>query len=142
MTKQKIEGSLKGLLSDKEYLEQMSSVIPAELGKEFVLILKSEEISMAKGVSLSLGLFISRIDSLPDASRANGRCKEVEVLLSRSNPKGLLREQLKGEFIGRIPEMQMRHFKAIVTRQRLKVYEATSIATLLLVDYFKGHNKR
>jgi hypothetical protein len=142
MARKKITGSLAGLLEEKPGLEQLVSVIPSELERDFNTILAKESVSMNKGVTLAVNLFNGRMRDIESPKEEGKRSKVVDNLLYEFFDEKKGRADLTGHFIGRIPEDSFHEFQEIRKRLKLKVYEATIVAATLLVKYYKQHGKR
>lgn len=140
----RIAGSLEGLLEPKPELEQVVSVIPADVEKEFQAILKAEELSMSKGVKLALSLFNTKFrNSSPKknaspAKKHSSPAKLIEEFLEAENDA---RKDLTGKFIGRVPKEIHDEFQAIRKAMKLKIFEATTLSASLLIEYYKEHRK-
>lgn len=135
LAKRRIEGSLAGLLEKKEELEQVVSVIPKDIDREFQAILDVESVSMSKGVQLAMSLFNAKYRGLIGNKKVQSKKAIIKEFLSGDSA----RSELNGKFIGRVPKPVHEEFHSLRKKMGLKMFEATTIAAGLLIKYYKEH---
>lgn len=143
MARHKIEGSLAGLIDEKPELEQVVSVIPNDVEREFQTIIDNENVSMSKGVQLAMSLFNAKYRDSKPPKKQNGSVdkKTAAQIMKNFLEDSQSRFDMTGKFIGRVPKPLHDEFQETRKRLGLKMFEATTVATGLLIKYYKENKK-